>query len=166
MKNLSRLALFVFSVLVWLGLAWPVTLPEVAAGILVAALVAVFTGDMFVGRPRQLAEIRRYAWFGVYLPLFIWECLKASCDVAARTIRPSLPIRPGLVRIKTGLVSDTGITFLANTLTLARPVLVVDVDREAGTLLLHYLVAPAEGGEEAARRIVGRFEPILKRIFE
>ena len=166
MKNLSRLALFVFSALVWLGLAWPLTLPEALAGIMVAFLVAVFTGDMFVGRPHQLVEIRRYAWFGVYLPLFLWECLKASLDIAVRTLHPSLPIRPGIVRIKTSLVSDTGITFLANTLTLARPVLTVDVDREAGVLCVHWIAVRAEGMEEATRIIVGRFEAVLKRIFE
>jgi multicomponent Na+:H+ antiporter subunit E len=165
-KTQSRIALFIFSLLVWLGLTWPVTVPELLAGVLVAGLVAVLTGDMFVGRPHQLAEVRRYAWFGVYLPLFLWECLKASLDLAWRTIHPKLPIRPGIVRIKTGLVSDTGLTFLANTLTLARPVLTVDVDREAGVLYVHWVAVPGEGMEEATRAVVGRFESVLKRIFE
>jgi multicomponent Na+:H+ antiporter subunit E len=165
-KTKSRIALFVFSLLVWLGLTWPVHFPEALIGIVVAALAAVLTGDMFVGRPHQLREIRRYAWFGVYLPLFLWECLKASLDLAGRTVHPSLPIRPGIVKIKTGLVSDTGLTFLANTITLARPALTVDVDKEAGVFYVHWIAVKAEGMEEATRMIVGRFEGILKRIFE
>jgi len=124
------------------------------------------TGDMFVERPHQFKDIKRYLWFFYYIPIFIWECFKANVDVAYRVAHPNLPIKPGIVKVKTILKSNSGLTFLANSITLTPGTLTVDVDRENGFLYVHWIKVRDKDIEGATRLIVHKFEKILKRIFE
>jgi len=162
----SRIILFGFGLMVWMGLTWPPHWQEIAVGVLASGLAAALTGDMFVGRPHQFREIRRYAWFLYYVPVFLWECLKANIDVAYRVIHPGLPIRPGIVKVRTSLRSESGLTFLANSITLTPGTMTVDVDRENGFLYVHWIYVRDQDMEKATRIIVENFEKILKRIFE
>lgn len=108
----------------------------------------------------------RYLWLFYYLPLFAWECIKANLDSAWRVMHPDLQIRPGIVKVKTGLKSDIGLTFLANTLTLKPGTMTVDVDKQNGFLYVHWVNVESQDVEGATRIIVEKFEKILKRIFE
>ena len=162
----SRIILFVFGLLIWLGLTWPPQVGEMVLGALAAALVAFLTGSLFVERPHHFKEIKRYGWFLYYIPVFIWECLKANIDVAYRVAHPRLPIKPGIVKVKTTLRSNSGLTFLANSITLTPGTLTVDIDRDNGFLYVHWIAVKDRGVEEATRLIVRRFEKILGRIFE
>ena len=166
----SKIVLFILGLFVWLLLSWPADRQDffqhLLVGILVAGFVAFMTGDMFTRRPKHFIQIRRYLWFFYYLPMFIWECIKANIDVVIRVIRPDLPINPGIVKVKTSLKSDTGLTFLANSITLTPGTLSVDVDQERGFLYVHWLNVKDKDIEVATRLIVHRFERILERIFE
>ena len=164
--NKSRIILFVLGFLLWLGLTWPPQTGELVVGALAAALVAFLTGDFFVERPHRFNEIKRSGWFLYYIVVFVWECLKANIDVAYRVAHPRLPIKPGIVKVKTDLKSNTGLTFLANSITLTPGTLTVDIDRENGILYIHWIAVRGRGIEEATGLIVKRFEKILKRIFE
>lgn len=160
----SRIALFILAFLVWTGLTWPPDWQHVFIGVLVACFVAFMTGDMFVERPHSPRSPARYFWFLYYIPLFVWECLKANIDVVYRVAHPDLPIKPGIVKVKTKLKSDTGLTFLANSITLTPGTLSVDVDKENGFLYVHWI--NVKDIERATQLIVHRFERILERIFE
>ena len=110
----SRITLFIVSFLVWSLLVWPLDLQHAVVGMAVAALIAFLTGDMFTRRPHHFGHISRYFWFFYYIPMFLWECLKANIDVALRVLNPKMPINPGIIKVKTSLKSDTALTFLAN----------------------------------------------------
>jgi multicomponent Na+:H+ antiporter subunit E len=135
-------------------------------GVFVAVLAAYLTGDMFVQRPHLFKQFKRYFWFFYYVPFFLWEMFKANIDVAYRVIHPRLPIKPGIVKVKTSLKSDTGLTFLANSITLTPGTLSVDVDRENGYLYVHWIDVKHKDMEGATKKIAYRFERILTRIFE
>ncbi len=98
--------------------------------------------------------------------MFLWECLKANIDVAYRVGHPDIPIHPGIVKVKTGLKSETGLTFLANSITLTPGTLSVDVDKEGGYLYVHWIEVRDKDIEKATGIIAERFERILRRIFE
>jgi len=151
---------------VWLILGWPPDIQQFLVGVLVASFVAFMTGDMFVQRPHLFTHIKRYFWFAYYLPLFIWECIKANIDVAYRVLHPDLPIHPGIVKVNTTLKSETGLTFLANSITLTPGTLSVDVDQEEGFLYVHWIDVKDKDIEKATKILIERFEKILKRIFE
>lgn len=162
----SRIILFILGLFVWLLLGWPPDLQHLLVGIVVAGFVAFMTGDMFVKRPGVFIHIKRYFWFSYYLPLFIWECIKANIDVAYRVSHPDLPINPGIVKVKTTLKSETGLTFLANSITLTPGTLSVDIDQERGFIYVHWIDVKDENVEKATEIVVERFEKILRRIFE
>ena len=162
----SRIILFIFGFLVWMGLSWPPDIQHAFIGVIVAGFIAYMTGDMFVTRPHVFKHPQRYFWFLYYVPVFLWECFKANIDVAYRVIHPNLPINPGIVKVKTRLKTDTAITFLANSITLTPGTLSVDVDKEEGYIYVHWIDVKHKDVNKATEVIAERFERILERIFE
>lgn len=162
----SRIIFFVVVYALWLLLSYPPDWQHVVVGAVVAFFVSLVTGDMFVTRPHVLKNPWRYVWFLYFVPLFIWECFKANVDVAYRVIHPGLPIRPGIVKVKTGLKSDTGLTFLANSITLTPGTMSVDIDRDNGFLYIHWINVRDVDVDKATQDIVSKFERVLERIFE
>lgn len=162
----SRIILFILALLIWSFLTWPVDSQHLLAGVFVCGFVAYLTGDMFIKRSPAFKRISRYGWFLYYVPLFIWECIKANIDVAFRVAHPDLPIKPGIVKVKTILKSDTGLTFLANSITLTPGTMSVDIDEENGILYIHWINVRSQDTQKATELIVRTFENILKRIFE
>jgi len=162
----SKLVLFIVGFIVWSLLTWPLDFQHLIVGLAVAAFVAFITGDLFSRTPHHFGHITRYIWFCYYVPIFLWECLKANIDVALRVLNPKLPINPGIVKVKTTLKSDTGLTFLANSITLTPGTLCVDIDAEKGILYIHWIDVKTQDTDKATELIVSPFEKILKRIFE
>lgn len=163
----SRIVLFLVAFLIWSLLNWVPDWQHLLVGVFVALFVAHMTGDMFIKRPYVLKHPLRYWYFIVYyIPLFLWECLKANIDVAYRVLHPALPISPGIVKVKTSLKTDTALTFLANSITLTPGTMSVDIDRDNGILYIHWINVRAKDTQGATQIIVRRFERILQKIFE
>jgi len=158
--------LFVLAFLIWILLSWPVDVEHLIAGIIIGLLVSYLTADIFVDLGRGRVGFRRYLWFFYYIPLFIWECIKANLDGAYRVIHPDVPIKPGIVKVKTTLKSETGLTFLANTLSLKPGTMTVDIDREKGFLYVHWVDVKSQDVSVATEELVSKFERILKKIFD
>lgn len=162
----SRIVFFFFAFIVWIGLTWPSDKQHIFVGVLVALFIAILTGDMFVNRPHVFKNPKRYFWFLYYIPVFIWECFKANLDVVYRVGHPNMPINPGIVKVKTKLKSETGLTFLANSITLTPGTLSVDIDQENGFIYVHWINVKSQDIESATKSIVYKFESILEKIFE
>lgn len=163
----SKIILFLAAFLVWSVLSWVPDFQHLIVGVFVAALVAFLTGDLFVSRPYILKRPRRYWYFiAHYLPVFLWEMIKANIDVAYRVLHPDLPINPGIVKVKTSLKSDTALTFLANSITLTPGTMSVDIDKDNGVLYIHWINVRTKDTQGATKIIVQRFEKILKKIFD
>ena len=158
--------LFVAAFLTWIFLAWAIDLQHIIAGVLVGLLVSIVTSDIFENKPAVFRRPSRYLWFLYYCLLFIWECLKANLDGAYRVIHPDAPIKPGIVKVRTTLKSDAGLTFLANSLTLKPGTMTVDIDKEKGFLYVHWVDVQSQEIDKATELVVSRFERVLKRIFE
>ncbi|MBU2035575.1 MAG: Na+/H+ antiporter subunit E, partial [Candidatus Omnitrophica bacterium] len=161
----SRLTLFVLGFAVWSLLVWPLDLQHALVGIFVCGLVAILTGDMFIRRVSHFKSPARYFWFICFTFIFLWECLKANIDVALRVLNPKMPINPGIVKVKTTLKSETGLTFLANSITLTPGTLCVDIDQDNGFLYIHWIDVKSQDINKATELIMRKFEGILKRIF-
>ncbi|MGB2705861.1 MAG: Na+/H+ antiporter subunit E [Candidatus Omnitrophota bacterium] len=163
----SRIILFIIAFFMWCLLSWVPDWQHIVVGIFVAAFIAFITGDLFIQRPHVLKHPMRYIYFlAWYLPVFLWEVVKANIDVAYRVLHPMLPIKPGIVKVRTSLRSDTALTFLANSITLTPGTLSVDIDSEKGVLYVHWIDVKQKDIDGATRIIVARFEKILKKIFD
>ena len=149
-------------VLLWVLLAHPASLQELAAAVIVAIGVSVATaGSRQVFSELNLTPRAAIAAFA-YLGVFTVELIKANVDVAARVVSPSLPIRPGIVKVQTRLRSRLGRLLLANSITLTPGTITVDTD--ADLLYIHWISVEATEPEEATRRIVSKFERYLEVI--
>ncbi|MDD5653139.1 MAG: Na+/H+ antiporter subunit E [Candidatus Omnitrophica bacterium] len=160
-----KIIIFILAFLLWLLLSWSVDPVHLFLGVLIAVLVCFVTADIFLESPQVFKKPSRYLWFVYYIILFAWECFKANLDGAWRVIHPDLPINPGIVKVKTQLKSEVGLTFLANSLTLKPGTMTVDIDKENGFLYIHWSDVKAQDVEKATELIVRKFERVLMRIF-
>jgi multicomponent Na+:H+ antiporter subunit E len=162
----SRVLSFLLSFVVWCLLCWSLDWQHLAVGLLVSLFVSYAVGDLFTRHPWKFKEPKRYLWLVYYLIVLIWEMIKANLDVAYRVIHPKLPIKPGIVKVKTKLRSEAALTYLANSITLTPGTFTIDVDQENGYLFIHWIWVKSDDIEEATEIIVRRFEKILEKIFE
>jgi len=160
---MRRLILFVALFALWLLLVWSVDSQDLLAGLFLAVLVAVVFGGVFLSEPKQIIAPKRWFLFLCYVPYFLYWCVRANLDVAYRVLHPDLPIRPGIVKVRTRLKTDLAKTFLANSITLTPGTLTVDIQGQ--DLYVHWINV-SEKTAEWQRQIVERFEPLLARIFE
>jgi multicomponent Na+:H+ antiporter subunit E len=148
----------------WLLLFWSVDLAVVGSGIFFALIVATILGDIFPDRLVMLVDPRRWICLLLYLPYFFYYCIRANLDVAVRVIHPDVPIRPGIVKVATTLKSEMAKTFLANSITLTPGTLTVDIDGQ--DFYVHWINIDTPDVTKRTAEICGRFEPLLRRIFE
>jgi len=163
----KRIILFAIAYVTWCLLTWALDWQHLLVGLFVALFVTVLTGDLFISNPEALGHPHRYqAFFLEYVPIFLWEVIKANVDVAYRVMHPKLPIHPGIVKVKTSLKSDTALTFLANSITLTPGTMSVDIDRDNGILYVHWIDVKSQDVQPATDMIVARFEKVLSKIFD
>ncbi|MBT8039468.1 MAG: Na+/H+ antiporter subunit E [Xanthomonadales bacterium] len=167
----ERVVLFVIAFIFWLLLAWPVGEDghwlwiDVGVGAAMAVLVALVMRSMFRQNFVRLLNLRCWFWIVVYLFVFGWHVLKGGFDVVYRVLHPAMPIRPGIVRARSTLETDTARIVLANSITLTPGTLSVDVTPD-GVFYVHWLNVISDRDEEAAELILRHFEWFIRRIFE
>ena len=161
---MNKLIHFVLMFGLWLLLTWSFEAGNVIAGILVAFGSAALFSRYFPRPVRNVAFFSRFLWAVLYVPYFIAYCIKANLDVAYRVLHRDLPIRPGIVKVKTILQSDMAKAILANSITLTPGTLTVDIVGDE--MYIHWINVQGEGVDEHTRAIVQHFEKFLKRIFE
>ena len=162
---MKKLVLGIISFLCWMVLTWTLYLPSLLVGLVVSIFIALWFGDVFVERAKNFFQIKRLAYLLYYIPLFTYYCLLANFDVAYRVLHPALPIEPGIVKVKTTLTNTTAKVALANSITLTPGTLSVEMTDD-GYLYVHWIKVRTTDVEEATKRIIIKFEKILKEIFE
>lgn len=165
---MRRIVLFIEAYILWVLLAWPFAKGEIewqsiGVGGLISIIAALIFGEIF--KETLPFKISRFFWVLVYIPVFFYYMFIANIDVLYRVLHPKMPINPGIVKVKTDLKTDAAITALCNSITLTPGTLTVDLT-EDGYLYVHWINVKSEETEEATRRIVKRFEGLLRRIFE
>jgi len=160
----KKFAYFVALFGLWLLLTWSLDPRELALGAIISLGLAAVMGDLYPRHIDRLFRPRSWLWFLIYVPYFLYFCLKANLDVAFRVLHPDVPIRPGIVKVTTRLQGDLAKTLLANSITLTPGTLTVDVVGQ--DLYVHWINVTTDDPQERTATIVRRFERILKEIFE
>jgi multicomponent Na+:H+ antiporter subunit E len=141
-------------------LAYPLDLQEIgAAGIVTVVILLLPLGAAGVFGDFRLTP-RGIAFALAYLFVFSAELIRANLDVAFRVLSPELPIRPGVVRVRTKLRSRLGRLLLANSITLTPGTITVETDGDL--FYVHWINVSGEDVDEATRRIVEKFERYLE----
>ena len=161
---MKYIALFILSLIFWLLLTFKLTVPNIIVGSVASVICSLFFGRFFITNVYKLLQPQRYFWFVVYLFVFIWECIKANLDVAYRVLHPSMPIRPGIVKVKTTLKSDLAKMLLANSITMTPGTISVDIIDD--NLYIHWIYIRSEDPDVYTSMITGPFEKYIKKIIE
>ena len=165
---------FIVSLVIWLLLTWPFYIVEskfnvdwtvIVVGLIASAVVALLFHEILPREHHIFISPKRIFWMVIYIPVFLYYILKANIDVVYRALHPKMPINPGIVKIKTNLKSDSGITALANSITLTPGTLTVDLTDD-GFLYVHWINVKTTDTEEATKQISQKFEYFLEKIFE
>jgi len=164
---LNKVKRFIFTAtiifLFWLAYTSSLAINEIITGLIVSLIVAFFTYESFTRVSTENNIVKRIFSFLKYLPIFIIEMIKANIDVAKRVINPSLPIKPGIVAIKTDLKSDQAKMLLANSITLTPGTLTVDIIDD--TLYVHWIDVESEKPQLQKNIIASKFENLIKGVF-
>jgi len=127
-------------------------------------IVDLLFADIFPVYAVRVFNPKRFFWLFIYFWVFLAYVIKANFDVAYRVLNIYLPIRPGIVKVRTRLTTDMARTFLANSITLTPGTLSVDIVGDH--LYVHWINIVSEDPEEETEIIVRRFENLLERVFE
>lgn len=147
----------------WLALSSTYDPSELIAGGVVCLIVSFFGAHIYARLGLPPIGIRRILYGLVYVVVLFWEVARANLDVAYRVLHPRMPIRPGIVVIKTSLKSDIAKLILANSITLTPGTFTLDVIGDE--LLVHWINVKSEDIDETTRMIGRRFEKYLRVIF-
>jgi multicomponent Na+:H+ antiporter subunit E len=99
----------------------------------------------------------------IFLVVFFIDLVKSNIDVTLRVLNPKLPIKPGIVEVKTKLKSKFARMLLANSITLTPGTLTVDVVDDS--FFIHWIDVKDEDIKVASREIVEKFEKYLEVIY-
>jgi len=160
----KKIIMILFSFLLWLLLTWTLNWQSLVTGGVISIAVGFVFGTLFVTNAKKIFQVQRWFWALVYIPIFFWEMAKANFDVAYRVLHPKMPIHPGIVKVKTKIKSEMGITFLANSITLTPGTFTVDLKDQI--LYIHCINVRHTDMARASEDIVARFEKLLIKIFD
>jgi multicomponent Na+:H+ antiporter subunit E len=161
---MKRFVHFLTLLVIWILLTWSLQWHELLVGAVIALIAQLMLGDIFpIGAVKILNPVR-FFWMVVYAIVFIGYVVKANFDVAYRVLNVYLPIKPGIVKVRTTLKTDMARTFLANSITLTPGTLSIDIIGDH--LYVHWINIISEDPEKETEIIVRRFENLLERIFE
>lgn len=155
--------LFLTLLLFWVLLNASLASDVLIVGILASAAIAFLFRDRlgwFSGlrlTPQALATTVAYIFY------YLKALITSNLNVAGIVLSPDLPVRPGIVKVKTGLKSAMGRMLLANSITLTPGTLSVDIDGE--WLYIHWVTVDSPDIEAATQAIVAGFEKYLEVMY-
>ena len=155
--------LFFILLIIWLALTSNFHWQELSVGIFVSLVISLILNKNYLGLGLPPFSIKRIAFFIIYIVVLFKEIIKANFDVAYRVIHPKMPIKPGIVVIKTTLKQDIAKLILANSITLTPGTFTLDILGD--TLLIHWINVKSENVDEATKIIGEKFEKYLRVIF-
>ena len=157
------IGLFASLLLFWLLLNGSLAIESVAIGVLVAGLVAVTLSTNLSYLSGYRFTPASFAATLGYVGYFLLQLVKSNLAMAGLVLTPDLPVRPAIVRVRTGLKNPIARLLLANSITLTPGTLSVEMKGE--WLYIHWVVAEATEAEAATRAIAAGFERYLEVMY-
>ena len=155
--------LFVTLMLFWMMLVNTLATDSLLIGALVSLAVALLYRDGLSFFTEFRATPKAIVAGFLYYGYFFRQLVKSNFRLAAIVLSPSLPVEPGIVKIRTGLKSRMGRLMLANSITLTPGTLTVEVDGE--WLYIHCVTVGARDVEGATAEIAAGFEHYLEVMY-
>ena len=161
---MKRILHFFILLVIWVLFTWSLDWQDILVGAVVALIAELLLGDIFpIGAVKVFNPVR-FFWMFIYFWVFLAYVIRANFDVAYRVLNINMPIRPGIVKVRTKLRTDMARTFLANSITLTPGTLSVDLVGDH--IYVHWINIVSPDPVKETEIIVQKFESLLERIFE
>lgn len=162
-KKRESTILFITLFLFWVMLMGSLDTEVLIVGALVSIIIAFLYRDglsFFTEfRGTKKAFIAGFCYYGY----FFKELFKSNLKLAVIIMSPSLPIEPGIVKVRTKLKSHMGRLMLANSITLTPGTLTVELEGE--WIYVHCVNVGSVDIEAATANIVAGFESYLEVMY-
>ncbi len=162
-KGRDRLVLFVTLLLFWFMLNGTLAIDNLIIGIMVSLIITLLfcSGLSFFTEFRLTPQAFKAGF--LYYIYFFKELFKANISLAKIILSPSLPIKPGIIKVRTQLKSKMGRLMLANSITLTPGTLTVEIKDQY--LYIHCVTVEATDIDEATTKIAAGFESYLEVMY-
>ena len=155
--------LFATLLLFWMMLAGSLATDVLVIGAAVSLVIAMLFRDGLSFFTEFRFTPRAVVAGLLYYGYFFKELVRSNFKLAAIVLSPSLPINPGIVKVRTRLKSRMGRLMLANSITLTPGTLTVELEGE--WIYVHWVTVESSDIEEATARIVAGFEGYLEVMY-
>ena len=159
----NRVVLFATLLLFWLMLNGTLAVDSFIVGIIVSLSITLLFGrglsffTEFRLTPQAfIAGVKYYIYF-------FKELVKSNFKLAAIVLNPSLPIKPGIVKVRTKLKSKMGRLMLANSITLTPGTMTIEIEDE--WIYVHCVTIESAEIDAATAEIVAGFESYLEVMY-
>lgn len=162
-KARDTVVLFATVLLFWIMLMDTLAADSLLAGVLASLVIALLFRNGLSFFTEFRATPRSFVAGVFFYGYFLKELVKSNLRLAAIVLSPDLPIRPGIVKVRTRLKSRMGRLMLANSITLTPGTLTVELDGE--WLYIHWVQVEATDIDAATAEIVAGFERYLEVMY-
>jgi multicomponent Na+:H+ antiporter subunit E len=145
----------------WTILSGKLDFFHISIGLACSLGVALWTHELcYVDRDGARVHMVWLPWGRIlaYTPWLLWQIVLSSVQVARVVLRPSLPIKPRLIRFRVDLPGEVAHLMLANSITLTPGT--VTVDRDGSEYLIHALT-----DEATESLLAGEMQKKVAKVF-
>ena len=136
---------------------------DLILGAFASVLVAFVLAGPIVTAPLKFLNPVRWLALLVCLLVMLNDMIMSGINAAYYALHPDVPVKPGVVRLRTRLASPAARAFLASAINLTPGLLAVDVTDD-GFVMVHMISADPERMRKDAERLVGRCEDLIERV--
>ena len=157
-------AVLVVSFLTWLVLTFSLAPGDLLWGLAVSLVVARFSYRLVAfDLPAWVLQPRRWLYFADLLWEFTRQIIAQNVSLSLRVLRPSLPIRPGIVAVPTRVRGEVNLTLLGSLMSLTPDTVTIDIDQARSLVYMHWIDVQTTDPEQARQLISADLEDRLIR---
>ncbi len=162
-KARNPAVLFMTLFLFWVLLNGSTATDVLVVGAVAAFLIAIMFSDGLAVVSDLRVNPKALVTTLLYVPFFLKELIKSNINLAKIVLSPELPVKPGIVKVRTRLKSRMGRLLLTSSITLTPGTLTVDLVGE--WIYVHWVSVESDDIEAATAAIVSGFENYLEVMY-
>jgi len=162
-KARNPAVLFMTLFLFWVLLNGSTATDVLVVGAVAAFLIAIMFSDGLAVVSDLRVNPKALVTTLLYVPFFLKELIKSNINLAKIVLSPELPVKPGIVKVRTRLKSRMGRLLLTSSITLTPGTLTVDLVGE--WIYVHWVSVDSDDIEAATAAIVSGFENYLEVMY-
>jgi len=156
------ISLFLVVFVFWILFTQSLKTDEILAGIVVSLIISFISKNIFNFNLLKIdLPLRIIKFLFIFLPVFVYEIIKANIQLAFIVLNPNLPVNSAIIKNKTKLKGDISKLVLANSITLTPGTLTIDVENS-----YYYIHTVDISSIKDEKSITGKFEKYIKGVFD